>query len=124
MTVKGIPLSAETNSAMHLVLAIVQDVDATSLSDSLVLEKFGVTCINTAGGFLREGNASFLIGVEGKRLGELMGIIRRCCVTRTQYVNPLPPIMEPGEFLMPYPVEVQVGGAIVFVLDVERYEQL
>jgi len=124
MTVKGIPLSAETNSAMHLVLAIVQDVDATSLSDSLVLEKFGVTRINTAGGFLREGNASFLIGVEGKRLGELMGIIRRCCVTRTQYVNPLPPIMEPGEFLMPYPVEVQVGGAIVFVLDVERYEQL
>lgn len=124
MTVKGIPLSAETNSAMHLVLAIVQDVDATSLSDSLVSEKFKVTRINTAGGFLREGNASFLIGVEDKRLGELMGIIRRCCVTRTQYVNPLPPIMEPGEFLMPYPVEVQVGGAIVFVLDVERYEQL
>ena len=124
MTEDGIPLSAETSSDMRLVIVIVQDVDASSLSDSLTSEKFGVTRINTAGGFLREGNASFLIGVEEKRLGALMGIIRRCCVTRTQYVNPLPPIMEPGEFLMPYPVEVQVGGAIVFVLNVDRYEKL
>ncbi|HEX2987961.1 MAG TPA: cyclic-di-AMP receptor, partial [Chloroflexota bacterium] len=46
------------------------------------------------------------------------------CNTRTQYINPLPPVMEPGEFYMPYPVEVQVGGATVFVLNVERWERL
>ncbi|MDE2862354.1 MAG: cyclic-di-AMP receptor, partial [Chloroflexota bacterium] len=51
-------------------------------------------------------------------------IVRANCQTRTQYVNPIPPIMEPGEFYIPYPVEVQVGGATVFVIDLERYERL
>jgi len=39
-------------------------------------------------------------------------------------VNPMPPIMEPGEFFMPYPLEVEVGGATVFVLPVERSERI
>ena len=109
---------------MKLVIAIVQDEDADALSDSLTSEKYGLTRLNTAGGFLRQGNVSFLMGVEESRLGQLLSIIRRNCVTRTQYVNPLPPIMEPGEFYMPSPVEVQVGGATVFVFDVERFERL
>jgi uncharacterized protein YaaQ len=33
-------------------------------------------------------------------------------------------VVEPGEMFVPYPVEVEVGGAIVFVLDVERFEKL
>lgn len=109
---------------MKLVLAIVQDEDANALSESLLAEHFSLTRISTAGGFLREGNVSFLLGVDEELLGQLLSIIRRNCVTRTQYVNPLPPIMEPGEFYMPYPVEVQVGGATVFVFEVERFEQL
>jgi uncharacterized protein YaaQ len=32
--------------------------------------------------------------------------------------------MEPGEFLLPYPLEVEVGGATVFVVPVERFERL
>ncbi len=42
----------------------------------------------------------------------------------SEFVNPMPPIMEPGEFYMPYPVEVEVGGATVFVLPVERFERI
>ena len=51
-------------------------------------------------------------------------IVRENCNARTQIVNPMPPIMEPGEFFMPYPLEVEVGGATVFVLPVERFERL
>ena len=47
----------------------------------------------------------------------------RTATSRTQVVNPMPPIMEPGEFFMPYPLEVEVGGATVFVLPVERFER-
>jgi uncharacterized protein YaaQ len=36
----------------------------------------------------------------------------------------MPPIMEPGEFFLPYPLEVEVGGATVFVVAVERTERL
>ena len=43
---------------------------------------------------------------------------------RGPIVNPMPPIMEPGEFFMPYPLEVEVGGATVFVLPVDRFERL
>ena len=50
--------------------------------------------------------------------------MRANCHSRQQFVNPMPPIMEPGEFYMPYPVEVEVGGATVFVLPVERFERL
>lgn len=117
-------MADDTSTDVKLVLAIVQDEDANALAESLLAEQFGLTRINTAGGFLREGNVSFLLGVGDERLGQLLSIIRRNCVTRTQYVNPLPPIMEPGEFYMPYPVEVQVGGATVFVFEVERFEQL
>ena len=54
----------------------------------------------------------------------VLEIVRESCQARTQIVNPMPPIMEPGEFFMPYPLEVEVGGATVFVLPVERFERL
>jgi uncharacterized protein YaaQ len=75
------------------------------------------------GGFLREGNATILVGTDDDKVDEALATIRENCHTRTQYVNPLPPIMEPGELYMPTPIEVEVGGATVFVLGVERAEK-
>ena len=54
----------------------------------------------------------------------ILEIVRVTCTPRTQIVNPMSLIMEPGEFFMPYPLEVEVGGATVFVLPVERFERL
>ncbi len=108
-----------------LLVAIVQGEDAPGLIDALIAAGHpGPTRINSAGGFLKQGNATLFLGVDQARVNEVMRIIKDNCHTRTQYINPLPPIMEPGEFYMPYPVEVQVGGATVFSLDVERYERL
>lgn len=110
---------------MKLLVAIVQGEDAPGLTDALIEGGYpGPTRINSAGGFLKQGNATLFLAVDQQRVNEVMRIIRENCHTRTQYINPLPPIMEPGEFYMPYPVEVQVGGATVFTLDVERYERL
>ncbi len=109
---------------MKLVVAIVQREDAGTLIDALTEHGYRATRINTAGGFLKEGNATVLVGVEDTKVDEVLALVEGNCNTRTQYINPLPPVMEPGEFYMPYPVEVQVGGATVFVLNVERYERL
>ncbi len=109
---------------MKLVVAIVQKEDAGTLIDALTEKGYRATRINTAGGFLKEGSSTVLVGVEDSRVDEVLGLVEANCNTRTQYINPLPPVMEPGEFYMPYPVEVQVGGATVFVLNVERYERL
>jgi len=109
---------------MKLVIAIVHRDDAGGLLDALMAKEYRATRINTAGGFLRESNATIIVGVDDAQVDDVLGLIKANCQARTQYINPMPPIMEPGELYMPYPVEVQVGGATVFVLDVVRYERL
>lgn len=109
---------------MKLIFTVVQGKDADGLLAALLEANFRVTQINSAGGFLRESNATFLIGVEEHDVDEVLRIVKQNCYTRTQYVNPLLPIMEPGEFYMPNPVEVQVGGAAVFICNVDRYERV
>jgi uncharacterized protein YaaQ len=108
---------------MKLIVSIVNSDDARPLLDALSRAGHRATQISTTGGFLREGNSTVLIGVEDGTAQAVLEIIRTSCHTRTQYVNPLPPIMEPGELYMPTPVEVQVGGATVFVLNVDRFEK-
>lgn len=108
---------------MKLVFAIVHNDDAGKLTDALREHNFQFTLISTTGGFLREGNATILIGVEPDKLDEALDLIKKNCVTRTQFVNPMPPVMEPGELYLAQPVEVQVGGATVFVMEVERFEK-
>jgi len=109
---------------MKLIMAIVHSDDAGRLVDCLVAKEYRATRINTAGGFLKESNATIMVGVEDNQVDDVLAVMRGCCQARTRYVNPMPPIMEPGEFYMPYPVEVEVGGATVFVLPIERFERL
>jgi uncharacterized protein YaaQ len=63
------------------------------------------------------------VGIDDELLDDVLDIIKATCRTRTQYINPLPPIMEPGEMFVPSPIEVEMGGATVFVLDVEQFHR-
>jgi uncharacterized protein YaaQ len=109
---------------MKLVAAVIQGKDAETLLNALRTRGYRATQINSSGGFLRENNVTILTGVEDSQVPDIFRLIRENCYTRLQYVNPLLPVMEPGEFYMPSPVEVQVGGATVFVLPVARYERI
>jgi uncharacterized protein YaaQ len=109
---------------MKLVTAIVHAEDAGELVDALLEKEYRATRLNSSGGFLKQGNATILIGVDDDQVDAVLELISANCHARKQFVNPMPPIMEPGEFYMPYPVEVEVGGATVFVLPVERFERL
>ncbi len=84
---------------------------------------YGVTHLKSAGGFLRRQNSTVLAGVPETDVDRVIEIVRARCRARTEQVRPLPPVVEPGEVYMPFPVEVEVGGATVFVLDVERFEK-
>ncbi len=108
---------------MKLILSIVNSDDARGLTDALMQAGYRSTTISTTGGFLRQGNATILVGTENEQVDTVLKIIRSNCRTRSQFVNPLPPVMESGELYMPSPVEVQVGGAVVFVLSVDRAER-
>jgi uncharacterized protein YaaQ len=109
---------------VKLVLAIVHSEDAGALVDALLEKDYRTTRLLSSGGFLRQSNATVVLGVDDDKVEEVLEILREHCTSRTQVVNPMPPIMEPGEFFMPYPLEVEVGGATVFVMPVERVERL
>ena len=109
---------------MKLIVAIVHSEDAGSLVDALLEDEHRATRLQSSGGFLKQSNATVIVGVEDDQVEAVLDVVRANCTSRTQVVNPMPPIMEPGEFFMPYPLEVEVGGATVFVLPVERFERL
>ena len=109
---------------MKLIFAIVHNEDAGALVDALLEHEYRTTRLQSSGGFLKQSNATIIVGVEDDKVADVMAIVRETCTSRTQIVNPMPPIMEPGEFFLPYPLEVEVGGATVFVLPVERSERL
>ncbi len=109
---------------MKLIIAVVQDKDRGKVTDALLEKGYKFTNIATTGGLLREGNVTFLIGVEQDQVDEVIEVIGAHSKTREQLVNVFPPTIEPIGTCIPNPVKVQVGGATVFVLDVERAEKL
>lgn len=107
---------------MKLVLAVVQDKDSSRLSNALIKEGFRATKLASTGGFLRAGNTTFMIGIEDDRVQEVMVVIKTNCKVREQLVTPVSPMGGTTDSYIPFPVEVQVGGAAVFVMPVERFE--
>lgn len=108
---------------MKLVVTIVHDRDKNRITEKLLRNGFKFTKVASTGGFLREGNVTLFIGVEDEELDRLMELIDESCKTREQFVNVLPPDASPVGAFMPNPVKVQVGGAVVFVVDVARFER-
>jgi uncharacterized protein YaaQ len=110
---------------MQLLLAIVQAEDADLLIDRLVKQAYRVTRIDSTGSFLMRGNATILIGVEIGRVEPVLSTIRTICRTRREYMNAAPPVEAiAGSLAALMPVEVLVGGAIVFQFPVKRFLRL
>ena len=108
---------------MKLVMSIVNSDDAEQLVNALTQAGYRATTISTTGGFLRQGNATIFVGTEDGNVKNVLEIIKKNCCTRSEFVSPLPPVMEPGEMYVPTPVDVQMGGATVFVMDVVQFDR-
>ncbi len=106
---------------MKLVVAVVQDQDSNRLSTALTKNDFRATKLASTGGFLRSGNTTFLIGTDDSLVPKALEIIRENCRSRDQMVAPVSPMGGNADSYIPYPVEVEVGGATVFVLPIEDF---
>lgn len=106
---------------MKLILAVVQDQDSNRLSKALIDYNFRATKLASTGGFLKSGNTTFMIGTEDIRVEKALQIIKDNCQSRDQLVAPVSPMGGNADSYVPYPVEVEVGGATVFVLPVEQF---
>lgn len=108
---------------MKLLIAVVQDQDSHRLSGALIKAGLRATKLASTGGFLKSGNSTFLIGVQDQEYDKALQIIKSNCKAREQMISPVSPIGGSAESYVPYPVEVQVGGATVFVVSVEDFRQ-
>lgn len=107
---------------MKMIMAVVSGDDSNAVSAALTKARFSVTKLATTGGFLMSGNTTFLIGVEDDKVSEVIDIIAKHSKKRKQMV-PSTGMVDVGMYSA-FPVEVTVGGAIVFVMNVERFEKV
>ena len=109
-------------SDQKLLIVIASDSDADSLIQKLVQRGYPATKVSSTGGSLRRGNATIFSGVDAEDVDNVIAIIRSECQARTEFLPaqalPFPESIYPAE-----PVEVRTGGAIVFVVGVERFER-
>lgn len=108
---------------MKLILAIVNNDDSAFASAALTEAGFFVTKLSTTGGFLMVGNTTFLIGTQNDEVQTAIDILKKTCKTRKQ-INPSTASFGVGLRNMSLPTEVPVGGATIFVLDVEQMEKI
>lgn len=108
---------------MKLVLAIINEQDGNKVLTSLNKAGFSVTKLATTGGFLKVGNMTLIIGTEEEKVQEVIDIIKEKSQKRKQVVVS-PIVFEAAGGFASQVTEVEVGGATVFVLDVERFEKV
>lgn len=107
---------------MKLILAIVSNDDATAVSEALMEHNFYMTRLSTTGGFLRAGNTTLIVGTDDEKVDECVDIIGQEAKQRTEVI-PTNANFDVGRYAS-FPVEVNVGGATIFVLDVEQFKKL
>lgn len=106
---------------MKLIFAIVNKDDSASVAAAVTKAGFSMTKLATTGGFLMAGNTTFLLGTEDDKVEEAIEVIKTHAKKRTRVVSSTAigtPVMGA------VPMEVTVGGATIFVTDIERFEKV
>lgn len=110
---------------MKLIIAVIQDEDAGKVSNELKDKDFGLTKLASTGGFLSSGNTTLIIGVEKEKVDEALSIIRNNCKTRKKITTmSIPSAYSASSGFIPRTMEVLVGGATIFVVDVDKFEKM
>lgn len=112
---------AETGKTIKLVVAVVHDHDAADLLEALTTSGFQATKLASTGGFLKEGNTTFMIGSDEEHVDEVLDIIKDKCESRKKTVAPMSPVANSLEGYYSFPMEIKIGGATVFIIDVEQF---
>ncbi|MEG0615311.1 MAG: cyclic-di-AMP receptor [Oscillospiraceae bacterium] len=107
---------------MKLIYAIVNNDDSHSVAAALTKAGFSATKLASTGGFLMSGNTTFLICADDDKIDEIIEVIAKKSHKRKQFV-PSATSYGIGNYTS-FPVEVSVGGATIFVTNIERFEKV
>lgn len=108
---------------MKLVIAIINNDDVNQVMTNLTKNGYTATKLSTSGGFLRAGNVTLLIGVESKKVDEVVNLIGEFSSQRKE-ITQINNTYIGESMLTSMPVEVTVGGATIFVVDVEQFYKI
>ncbi|GLB47159.1 hypothetical protein WR164_11380 [Philodulcilactobacillus myokoensis] len=104
---------------MKLIIAVVQNKDASKLQSSFIKKQIYATKLSTTGGFLKSGNTTYMMGIEDKRVPEVLDLIKSISKTRKKFMTP-PVNLDSGDNESSFPVRVQVGGATIMILPMDK----
>jgi uncharacterized protein YaaQ len=106
---------------MKMIFAVVNNDDSAVVNAQLVKDGFFVTKLASTGGFLKKGNTTFILGVDDEKVESAVDIIRRFSKKRT-YTTPIDVVSTASIGGTMTPIEVTVGGATVFIMNIEHFE--
>ena len=105
---------------MKLVIAIVQKEDSNNLQKALVKNNFRATKLETSGGFLSQGNTTFLVGCEDEQVDDILKVIKQESRAREEIATPH---MVSTGYEITQPLKITVGGATCFVVPVDKFKR-
>jgi len=106
---------------MKMVMAVIHDEDSHHLMERLTKASYMATKLASTGGLLRTGNTTLFVGVSQEKVDDVVAIIKDVCKTSKKMSMINPPVSNIPDSMISYPVEITVGGATIFVLDVDQY---
>ncbi len=107
---------------MKLIFAIVNQDDAATLTQELLKKGFSATSMMSTGSFLMENNVTVMVGVDQEKVQAVIDVVRSTCHQREE-TRPASAANSFG-YYPSMPVEVVIGGATIFVVDIERFERV
>lgn len=111
---------AESTNIHAIVTAVIQEQDVDMALRALEQVHAPVTHLASAGGFLGRRNATLLIGLRDGEEEKVLKALQASCRQRVEYLA-IP--LEGSPLPMPTPVPVTVGGATIFTMPVELFEE-
>ncbi len=110
-----------TRSIQRLMMAVVQIQDADNAINALQAIGMYATHISSTGAFLGMRNATLLIGMPKEQEDSAVQALDQSCRRRVEYMATS---LEGAPFHPPLSTPVTVGGATIFTLDVEKWEEI
>jgi uncharacterized protein YaaQ len=108
---------------LKLIVATLQDQDRDSVIEAATKQGFRVTRIGSTGGFLAQGNTTLLMGVDDHKVDAAVSVFKNNSQRRRRFIPMATGAAPDGVALYNY-IEVEVGGATIFILNVEHFEQV
>lgn len=107
---------------MKLIFAIINKDDSNAVQSALTQEGYSVTKLATQGGFLMAGNLTFIIGTQADKVPKALELIKENSKKRKEQI-PASATFGGMGLASAQTIEVTVGGATIFVVDVDQFEK-